>query len=200
MSDTPLILLSEPPVIRQGMRHICWAAAYESWARACGYGSRMNAASSMVERLGRLGRGHATAVPLVVDDDERLLPDGVSTFAQMASMRVALWSPRRLTGQRLARQLRLGHVWLWATPAHGGVAHIVVVYGVVYDEKKQITVLYMDPNRGLVRELWDSVVRNASIFAVGTPVIPRIRADPFAGLFEGEAHAPVPRDPFLSLL
>lgn len=200
MSDTVLVLLPEPPVVRQGMRHICWAAAYESWARGCGYGTRMTAATNMVSLLGGIGRGADAASACVLDDDERLLPAGVSNFALMAGMRVGLWAPRRLSGERLAAQLRRGLVWLWSTPSGGGVAHIVVVYGVVYDAKKQPTVLYMDPNRGLVRELWSTVVEHSRIFAVGTPLIPRITVDPFAGLLEGDTHAPVDRDPFLSLL
>lgn len=200
MADTVLVQLPEPPVVRQGNRHICWAAAYESWARVLGYNISSREATNLFRALSRMGHGDFSAVGPVVDQNERMIPDGLGIFAHVATMRLWLWSPRRLTAELLAQQMRHGHVWLWAEPIKGSVAHVVVVYAVLYDENNVAVVLYMDPNRGLVRDLWRDVLRNTRIFAVGTPLVMRAPSDPFAGLQSNEVHRYVAPDPFLSLL
>jgi hypothetical protein len=193
------LILREPPVVLQQNRHICWAAAYESWARAQGVPAAAAAATRMVELLSEVGRGADHGHSVAVDADERLLPDGVGTFAALANMRVRLVRPGALTADLLLRALGQGYVWLWGTPRHGNVAHIVVVYGL----DAQRRVLYMDPLAGLQRVPLGEMVHRMRMFAVGTPLLPRPSAapDPFAGMRSREVHvAPTgggALDPFL---
>jgi hypothetical protein len=193
------LILREPPVVLQQNRHICWAAAYESWARAQGVAPATAAASRMVELLSQVGRdtdrGHGAAV----DDNERLLPDGVGTFAALANMNVRLVAPSAMTTGVLLRALRQGHVWMWGTPRHGNVAHIVVVYGLDAQDR----VLLMDPLTGLRRVPLKEMVWRMRVFAVGTPRVVR-PVNPFDELWrairEHDVHmpsaAPGPLDPF----
>jgi hypothetical protein len=113
----------------------------------------------------------------------------VGTFAALANMRVRLVSPGALTANVLLDALRQGHVWLWGTPRHGHVAHIVVVYGL--DAHRRV--LYMDPLVGLQRVPLGQMVRRMRMFAVGTPRIPRRAAatpNPFAAMTSSEVHMP----------
>ncbi len=183
MSDTPLHVLPEPPVVLQGARHVCWAAAYASWATAQGLPVRRAPVDNVVQAMSAFGNTQSPAGGVLVDADERLLPAGVALFGQMVGMLIQLARPARLSAHSLARKLRtFGYIWLWRTPRHGGAAHVVVIYGVVYDDQKQTDVLLMDPNVGLARAPWRDITSASAIFAVGTPVVPFMRADPFAAL------------------
>jgi hypothetical protein len=193
------LILREPPVVPQRDRHICWAAAYESWARAQGVAPAAAAATRMVELLNQVGRGADAGHGVALDDDERLLPDGVGTFGALANMRIRLLAPAAMTAELLLRALRQGYVWLWGTPRHGHVAHIVVVYGV----DAQRRALYMDPLVGLQRVAVHEMARRMRAFAVGTPLVRRPTAapNPFAGMSSREVHLPPAGggalDPFL---
>jgi hypothetical protein len=182
------LILEQPRVVLQQNRHICWAAAYESWARALGVPPATASAARMVGLLSQIGRGADRGHGVAVDGNERLLPDGVGTFATMANMRVRLVTPHAMTPDLLLRALREGHVWLWGTPRHGHVAHIVVVYGI--DTHRRV--LYMDPLVGLQRVPLSQMVRRMRMFAVGTPLLPRRAApsNPFAGMLSNEVRVP----------
>lgn len=185
----PELILPAPPVVRQQERHICWAAAYESWCRAQGLSNSTTSASRMVELLAQVGRRGAQGQGAIVDANERLLPNGIPLLAQIAGMRVRLVSPRALSAEFLVAQLGQGYVWLWGTPREGNVAHIVVVHGVDRQER----VLYMDPLLGLTQVPLGEMAKRMRIFAVGTPLFPRVQGNPFAGM--GTAAAPRPAAP-----
>lgn len=186
MSD---IILSTPPVVLQGNRHICWASAYAAWAQASGVNSERATAEWILARLRPIGRTQPSEGGFAIDGSDRLLPQGVGLFGQITGMRIERVTSASFTAAVLRNRLSHGHVWLWGTPVHGSVAHIVVVYGLTGSGD----VLIMDPLTGLRRNSMHDIRQRFRIFAVGTHLysLPSGAENIFRGLTE----APAPPDP-----
>lgn len=162
--STP-VTLATPPMVAQGNRHICWASAYESWILANRCTTPIRTAQQMIDILRRAGTGSPDG--LIVDANDRLLPDGIAVFAQMAQMRFEMTRPKNLTVDLIRRRLGTGHIWFWGTPAGAAVAHIVVVYGI--DANNHL--LVMDPLHGFTRPSLQHLRGTFQIFGIGTPLL-----------------------------
>jgi hypothetical protein len=180
------IIHARPPLVGQGNNHICWAAAYESWAQAAGISAGPGAAREMVGVLSQIGRAARSPDGPIVDRQERLLHDGLMTFAMRACMNLTMVGRRHFRASYLAAKLRLGYVWLWCCASP--VSHVRVVYGI----NANGVVFWMDP-------LGNGSYRNATLhdlnshfvaYWVGTPLFWRPPADIWAGLRSSEVHVP----------
>lgn len=188
MSD---IILRTPPVILQGNRHICWASAYAAWAQVSGVNPERATADWILGLLRPIGRTQQSEGCFALDANDRLLPQGVGLFGQITGMRIEQVLSRRFTAAFLRNRINHGHVWLWGTPVHGSVAHIVVVYGITDSGM----VLIMDPLTGLLSNSVQAIRARFRIFGVGTHLYspPSSPANIFRGL--SEPAAPAPQNP-----
>ena len=194
------ILLNTPPVVLQQARHICWAAAYESWALAQNVPADRASAAHMVDVLYQIGRGDDHSHPVVLDTNERIHPDGLGAFMAMAEMTIRLVRPHSFSVAFLRGQLGRGHVWLWGTPRHGNIAHVVVVFGI--SDAGEIS--YMDPLVGIRRVPLHDLRHRMRMFAVGTrlrdPLLLVRPGNPWAGMTTAQPGlAMPPADPYAAL-
>jgi hypothetical protein len=168
------LILAEPPVVMQQDQHVCWAAAFESWARAQGLPRETVSMDHIVALFSQIGSGTDPGHAQATDAMSRLLPEAIQLLAEFSWMQLRLVAPHRFTASFLCRQLQQSHVYLVFRRHHSSVSHAVVVYGLDDHER----VLYMDPNVGLTSTPLHDLVHQTRLFGVGTALLSPI-ANPF---------------------
>lgn len=135
------LMLDPPPVVTQ-TEQTCWAASFESWARACE--ARDGVASTITaERLIELFEGSRG----LTSASGRATTDGIMLMAGMGLMHLVPFNARRVSIEVLGRALERGYIYLVYFRV-GHPAHAVVLYGV---DAQWIHVMDPWPGRGLIQ-------------------------------------------------
>jgi hypothetical protein len=156
-----------PPVVTQTAQ-TCWACACESWLEANERFTGLDNTIGRHDLIRWLGSGEG----LVYEDERRrgrATPEGMTVMAGIGLMQLTPYRARRVSVDRLGRELEKGYLYLTYFSRPGRAAHAVVCYGV---DGSNIYVMDPMPGAGLgTREASYFLQMPSGRVVIGTPMM-----------------------------